>query len=94
MLEIRIEEQGTVMLKGRLDAAQADGAMDQFRKLDGPITADFSGLDYISSAGISVIIETHKRLATGGHVFRLINMQPRVRNVFMYSGLDRVLKIE
>ena len=94
MLEIRIADEGTVMLKGRLDASQADEAMDQFRKLTGPITADFSGLDYISSAGISVIIETHKRLTGGGHSFRLINMQPRVRNVFMYSGLDRVLKIE
>jgi anti-sigma B factor antagonist len=94
MLEIRLVEEGTVFLKGRLDASQAEEAMDLFRKLEGPITADFAGLDYISSAGISVIIETHKRLSGGGHVLRLINMQPRVRNVFMYSGLDRVLTIE
>ncbi|MGH3054012.1 MAG: hypothetical protein ACRDL7_03425 [Gaiellaceae bacterium] len=40
------------------------------------------------------VIETHRRLTGGGHPFRLINMQPRVRNVFMYSGLDRVLKID
>ena len=94
MLEIRLLDSGTVLLKGRLDASKADEAMLTFKRLEGPVTADFSELDYISSAGISVIIETHRRLAGAGHPFRLINMQPRVRNVFMYSGLDRVLTIE
>ena len=94
MLEIKLLQPGTVMLKGRLDASKADEAMLTFKKLEGPITADFTELDYISSAGISVIIETHRRLSGSGHRFRLINMQPRVRNVFMYSGLDRVLTIE
>ena len=94
MLEIKMLGTGAVSLKGRLDASKAEEAMEQFKKLEGPLTADFTELDYISSAGISVIIETHRRLAGSGHPFRLINMQPRVRNVFMYSGLDRVLKIE
>jgi anti-anti-sigma factor len=94
MLEIRLLDSGIVMLKGRLDASKADEAMLTFKKLEGPITADFTELDYISSAGISVIIETHRRLSIAGHPFRLVNMQPRVRNVFMYSGLDRVLTIE
>jgi anti-anti-sigma factor len=94
MLEIKLLEPGTVLLKGRLDASKADEAMVLFKKLEGPLTADFAELDYISSAGISVIIETHRRLTGAGHRFRLINMQPRVRNVFMYSGLDQVLTIE
>ena len=94
MLEIKLLQPGTVLLKGRLDASKADEAMLTFKKLEGPVTADFTELDYISSAGISVIIETHRRLSGSGHPFRLINMQPRVRNVFMYSGLDRVLTIE
>jgi len=33
-------------------------------------------------------------LKAAGKEFRLTQMQPRVRNVFMYSGLDRVLTIE
>jgi anti-anti-sigma factor len=94
MLEIKLLQPGTVVLKGRLDASKADEALLAFKKLEGPLTADFAELDYISSAGISVIIETHRRLSGSGHPFRLINMQPRVRNVFMYSGLDRVLTIE
>jgi len=94
MLEIRVVEPGTIQLTGRLDASQADEAMTALRKLDGPLTVDFVGLDYISSAGLSVIVETYRRLQGAGHAFRLVNMQPRVRNVFKYSGLDRILQIE
>jgi len=94
MLEIKVLDPGTIALKGRLDASKAEEALVLFKKLNGPLIADFKELDYISSAGISVIIETHRRLAGSGHAFRLINMQPRVRNVFFYSGLDRVLTIE
>ncbi|MFI5371495.1 MAG: STAS domain-containing protein [Candidatus Eisenbacteria bacterium] len=94
MFELKEIGPGTVRLKGRLDASQAEMAMDAFRRLEGPLTADCSGLDYISSAGISVIVETYRRLKAAGKEFRLVQMQPRVRNVFMYSGLDRVLTIE
>jgi anti-anti-sigma factor len=94
MLEIRVVEPGTIRFTGRLDASQAEEAMATLQRFDGSLIADFSGLDYISSAGLSVIVETFRRLTGGGHSFRLVNMQPRVRNVFRYSGLDRVLQIE
>lgn len=94
MFEIRVGEDGRVSLKGRLDAAESDRALAVLRGLDRPITVDFSGLDYISSAGIGVLIETYKRLNSAGHSLRLVNMLPRVRNIFAYAGLDRILTIE
>ncbi len=94
MFELQETAPGQVRLKGRLDAAEADSAMVAFRRLQGPLTADCSGLEYISSAGISVIVETYRRLKAAGQDFKLVQMQPRVRNVFMYSGLDKVLTIE
>jgi anti-sigma B factor antagonist len=94
MFELQETGPGRVKLSGRLDASEADAAMIAFRRLQGPLTADFSALDYISSAGISVIVETFRRLKAAGQEFRLVQMQPRVRNVFMYSGLDKVLTIE
>ena len=94
MFEMAIGDDGRVKLKGRLDAAEADRALEELGAVDGPVTMDFAELDYISSAGIGVIIETFKRLKAGGHDFRLVSMTPRVRNVFTYAGLDRLLKIE
>jgi anti-anti-sigma factor len=50
-------------------------------------------LEYISSAGISVIMQVWKRLDAQGSKLSLVGMIPRVRNVFAYAGLDRVLDI-
>jgi anti-anti-sigma factor len=85
---------GTVRLVGRLDAAEADQATEAFAALDGPVVADCSELEYISSAGISVLMVTYKRLHQKGQTLRLQSLQPRVRNVFVYSGLAPMLGIE
>ena len=85
---------GVVKLVGRLDAAEADQATAAFAALDGPVVADCSELEYISSAGISVLMVTYKRLHQKGHTLRLQSVQPRVRNVFVYSGLAPMLGIE
>jgi len=62
--------------------------------MNGPLRLDCSELDYISSAGLGVLIELHKRLVAAGQTLTLANLVPRVRNVFMYAGLDRLLNIE
>ena len=94
MFDIEIASPGNIRLVGRLDAAEADRALLVFRGFNHPLVADFSDLEYISSAGIAVLIDTHKRLTAAGHSFRLTNLKPRVRNVFAYAGLDRLLQIE
>ena len=93
MLEIRTPSEGRVALVGRLDAAEADRVDDALKALPGPLVLDCSELDYISSAGLGILIETHKRLLAAGHALTLTNLVPRVRNVFAYAGLDRLLKI-
>lgn len=94
MFAMQIEADGMVRLSGRLDASEAERAIDGLDAMTGPVTLDCSNLEYISSAGLSVMLVTHKRLTAAGHALRLTNLQPRVRNVFMYSGLHRILQIE
>ena len=94
MFDIQVEAGGQVKVSGRLDAAESDRASSVFRGLSGPVTVDCSGLDYISSAGIAVIMDTYKRVNGAGHVLRLVNLTPRVKNVFRYAGLDGLLGIE
>lgn len=94
MFEIRTEGAGQVSLIGRFDAAEADKALLVFRGLSGPLVVDCSALDYVSSAGIAVFVDTYKRLNEGGHPLRLVNLTPRVRNVFTYAGLDKLLGIQ
>ena len=94
MFEIRTGPTGQVSLVGRFDAAEADRALQVFRGLSGPLVVDCAELDYVSSAGIAVFMDTYKRLSTGGHSLRLVNLTPRVRNVFTYAGLDKLLGIQ
>jgi anti-sigma B factor antagonist len=94
MFEIEIRDPGSVLLRGRLDASEAEKAIEVLRGIPGPITADCSELEYISSAGIGVLVETHKRLMDTGRALTLKNLTPRVRNVFTYAGLHKFLLIE
>lgn len=93
MFEIRTGAEGQLFLSGRFDAAESDHAQRVFRGLSASTTVDCSGLDYISSAGIAVIMDAYKRLSSGGHALRLEKVTPRVRNVLFYAGLDRLLGI-
>ena len=93
MFEIRLGEGGQVHVSGRLDAAESDQAGQVLRTLSGTTTVDCTQLDYISSAGIAVLMETYKRLLGQGHALRLVNLSPRVKNVFVYAGLDKLLGI-
>jgi len=94
MFDIGLGENGDVRLVGRLDAAESDRADAFLKGLEQSVVLDCSQLDYISSAGIGVLIMAYKRLHAAGRTMKLIHMLPRVRNVFVYAGLDRVLTIE
>ena len=94
MFEIQVVSDDLVRFVGRLDASRADDATENLKAFASSLTADCTDLDYISSAGIGVILATHQRLSGAGHTLRLINMNPRVRMVLTYTGLDRMLHIE
>lgn len=94
MFKARVAENGIVFLTGRLDAAQVDRAQEALGKLATATVADCSELEYISSAGIGLLMVTYKRLADAGHSFRLVNVPARIRTVFQYAGLDKLLLAE
>jgi len=94
MFTIEIQEGGLVKLAGRLDAAQADRAKATLDTVKQSATLDLTDLDYVSSAGLGILVQTFKRLRDAGMEFRLTNMKPRIRTVFVYAGLDRVLRLD
>jgi anti-sigma B factor antagonist len=94
MFDIKLEGQGLVKLVGRLDASQTGRAREVLKDIQGPATLDLSELDYISSAGIGVIMETYKRLHGKSLSLRLVKLKPAVRAVFGFAGLESVLAIE
>ena len=94
MFEISQGEEGKVFLRGRLDAAQAPRAQDFLDGVEGPCVLDMGELEYISSAGLGVLLRTHKRLMAGGEGLKLVNVNGHINDIFTYSGFDRLFHIE
>jgi anti-anti-sigma factor len=94
MFDIRIEGMDRVVLSGRLDAASAAKADAVLGGLATSAVADLAALDYISSAGIGVLVKQQLRLQAAGHALRLAQVQPRVRAIFHYAGLEHTFGIE
>jgi len=93
MLSIRTDDNGVVHLKGRFDASQAATATEELGRVTGSITLDFTGLEYISSAGLGVLVALYRRLNDLGETVKLKGMSEHVRNIFHYSGLEKLFEI-
>ncbi len=83
-----------VVISGRLDAAQAPAAQAFLDTVQGTVTLDCRGLDYISSAGLGVLLKTQKRLLAAGGKLRLAGVNRHLRDIFGYSGFDQLFEIE
>ncbi len=94
MFTTNIDDKNTVHFSGRLDAAQAPKALEALDRLTGVVTVDLAGLEYISSAGLSVILVAFKRLTASGGSLRIVNTSKHVRHIFSLVRLDTVLNIE
>ena len=93
MFEIRLGDQGEVVMSGRLDAAQCDKALQFLDSVAAPRVVDLAALDYISSAGLGVLLKTQKRVMAGGQGLRLVNANRHIRDIFKYAGFDRIFEI-
>ena len=94
MLTIEPGAAGTVLIAGRFDAAQCATVQAYLDKLQGTVTLDCRGLEYISSAGLGVLLKTQKRLMAAGGKLRLTEVSRHLRDIFAYSGFDQIFDIE
>ena len=76
MFEMELRGDDTVVLVGRFDAAQVEEATSVFDRIERSCTVDFEKLEYISSAGLSVLLAAQKRLRSTGNQLRLRNCHP------------------
>ena len=94
MLEIKLGENGEVVLSGRFDASQADKAESFLAEVKDSRVVDLKDLSYISSLGLGVLLSAQKRLMASGHSLRLVNVRGHVREIFHFSGFEQVFEIE
>jgi|SRR6187402_982173 len=94
MLAMELGAGNVVVMAGRLDSAQSPSAQAFLDKIEGSATLDCTRLDYISSAGLGVLLKTQKRLMASGAKLRLTGLSRHLRDIFEYSGFNRIFEID
>lgn len=92
----RVEKELTIKLTGKLDTSTAPELESELKgKLEGikKLIFDFSDLDYISSAGLRVVLSSMKSVDSDGETI-LRGAKSNIIEVFELTGLINYLKIE
>ena len=85
-----------VILEGRLDTTTAPELEESIiSSIDGikELTFDFEKLEYISSAGLRVLLSAQKTMNKQGSM-KLINVGSAIREIFEVTGFVDILTIE
>ncbi len=84
-----------ISLSGRLDTTTAPQLDDEIKGLDGveKLVFDFKGLEYISSAGLRVLLSAQKIMNKQGSMV-IRNVSEEISEIFEVTGFVDILTIE
>ena len=92
-------ENGKVILSvdGRLDTVTAPELAAAIAEIEDSVKElvfDFSELEYVSSAGLRVILSTHKKLDAEGGKLVVRHPNDMIQSIFALTGFIEILNIE
>ena len=96
MSEVRaaVNERGTTLyLSGRIDSgnsAEVESKVMELTAAGGPVVIDANGLEYISSAGLRVILRLKKRIGD----LHIIGAGPEVYDILDMTGFTEMMPVE
>lgn len=100
-MKTKIEELNdkiVVTLEGELDTAaaiEAEQVLQPLYKSDGRnVTIDCSGLEYIASSGLRILISILKGAKASGSKVAMKNMNDDIKNVFKLTGFINLFEFE
>lgn len=84
----------TLVVSGRLDTNTAP-ELEAEARLDGvtEVVFDFAALDYISSAGLRILLGAQKAMMAVGGTMRVLRPNAMVQGVFDVTGLSGVFTV-
>jgi len=100
-MEVTEEVQGRVVVvtaRGRLDGSTSRAFGARLEKLaagaEPRLLVDFSGVDFVSSAGLRVVLTVLKRVKAANGKLVLCAVQPPVREVLDITGFTAMLDMQ
>ena len=86
-----------VRLEGNLDTNTSTDAQEYLNKaIDGgasKVIVCFDKVDFVSSAGLRILLATAKKLGAGGGALRVCGLNETVAEVFEISGFSTILNV-
>ena len=95
-IEKKYSDVNTIVLSGRLDtvtAPQLEAELEKILSDSDALVLDMANLEYISSAGLRVILKAQKAMNTKG-TMKLIHVGESIMEVFDITGFSDFLNIE
>jgi anti-sigma B factor antagonist len=97
-VQVRVTDDATVFaVSGELDLTSSGELEDAIAELDGSETGlvilDLSGVDFMDSAGLAVVVKAHQRAEDAGRPFGLVNDSSQVRRLLSLTGMDKRMTI-
>jgi len=84
-----------IALEGRLDTNTASDLENEVQNLEGikKLIFDFKKLDYLSSAGLRILLSCQKKMNLQGEMI-VKNVNDSIRGVFDITGFSDILTVE
>ena len=95
-IEKKLSDVNTLVLSGRLDtitSPQLEAELEKILPDSDALVLDMANLEYISSAGLRVILKAQKAMNTTG-TMKLIHVGESIMEVFDITGFSDFLNIE
>ncbi|MBO7543408.1 STAS domain-containing protein [bacterium] len=86
-----------VLVKGRLDtltSPKLESELEPSIAKASSLVLDLAGVDYLSSAGLRLLLTLQKRFKREGGSFKLRNIQPGVMEILRMTGFLKILSVE
>jgi len=92
-----VDQVSVILFEGNLDTSTAPQAQEQIDQIiDGgstKILINFESLNYISSAGLRVLLFTAKKLKAQSGEIKICGLNDTVQEVFDISGFSSILSV-
>ena len=86
----------TIAVSGRLDtmtSPELEAVIDAETENAAEVILDFSELEYISSAGLRVLLSTQKKMNKQGKM-KIVNSNETILELFEMTGLNEIFVLE
>lgn len=87
-----------ILLEGRLDTVTSPQLEEEINQYSfdeiNNVLLDLKELEYISSAGLRVLLKLYKKMLAQGGEVRLINVNNVIMDIFDMTGMSNFLNIE